>query len=80
MQAMKPRVVMLGTSEDRIIFDSTTAGSGGGGGGGGGLNCPDGFQKYIEIITLSDGTTKSVEKCLPNGTKLGRASWRELKF
>ena len=72
--------VAAGTSEDRIIFDSTTAGSGGGGGGGGGLNCPDGFQKYIEIITLSDGTTKSVEKCLPNGTKLGRASWRELKF
>ncbi len=69
--------VAAGTSEDRIIFDSTTAG---GGGGGGGLNCPSGFQKYIEIITLSDGTTKSIEKCLPNGTKLGRASWRELGF
>ena len=69
--------VATGTSENRIIFNSTTASSGGGGGGSG-LNCPKGFQKYIEIITLSDGTTQSIEKCLPNGAKLGRASWREL--
>jgi len=71
--------VAAGTGADRIIFNSTTA-STGGGGGGGGLTCPTGFQRYIEIITLSDGTTSSIEKCLPNGTKLGRASWHELEF
>jgi type IV pilus assembly protein PilY1 len=69
--------VAVGTAENMIVFNATTARSPGGTSPG--LECPEGFTKYIRIKTLADGSTVSEETCLPGG-KLGRTSWRELKL
>lgn len=70
--------VSAGTREDSLITNSalTNAGSG----IGGPLNCPEGYDKKAEFITLSDGTTKTNFICVPENQKTGRLSWKELRF
>lgn len=63
-------------SSTSIPTDSAYLGGGSGGSGGG----PPGGCKTYQYVTLSDGTQQLREVWLPCDLKLGRLSWRQLRF